>query len=116
MMIRLQSLIAGVAFVATAGPGLPADFPLAPHLAACKPIVSGPEIICDWHDVADGHAVFTFYMQALPKAGYTILPGAAETSSPTERGVIAFKKGGIQGAITIAGADVSIQVLYPQSG
>jgi hypothetical protein len=92
---------------------LPADFPLAPKLAACHPVVSGPEVICEWHDVTDGHAVYTFYMQALPKAGYTILPGAQEVSSPGELAGIGFKKGGLQGAVTIARTDVTIQVLYP---
>jgi len=112
-MTRLPSLIASIALVATVGPGLPADFPLAPNLAACKPVVVSAEVICDWHN-ADGHAVFTFYMQALPKAGYTILPGAQEITSPNEQGVIGFKKAGVKGAVTVTGGDVSIQVLYPQ--
>ena len=113
-MIRLHSLIAGIALIATAGPGLPADFPLAPGLPACRPIVTGPEVICDFHQV-DGHAVFTFYMQALPKAGYTILDGAGEQSTPKEFGAIGFKKGDVQGAITITGPDVSIQVITGQT-
>jgi hypothetical protein len=112
MMIRLHALITGVALIATAGPGLPADFPVDPNLPACKPIVTGPEVICDYHQV-DGHAVFTFYMQALPKAGYKILDGAGEQSTPKEFGAIGFSKGGVQGAITITGTDASIQVLYP---
>jgi hypothetical protein len=112
-MTRVHSLIAGIALVAIAGPGLPADFPLAPNLGACTPIVIGPEVICDYHN-ADGHAVFTFYMQALPKAGYTILPGAQEITSPNEQGAIGFKKNGVQGAVSVTGTDVSIQVLYPQ--
>ncbi len=111
-MLRLHPLFATFALVATTGPGLPADFPLAPHLAACQPIVQGPEVICDWHN-AVGHALFTFYMEALPKAGYTLLPGAQEVALPREFAAIGFKKGGIQGAITITGTDVSIQVLYP---
>jgi hypothetical protein len=113
-MIRLHPLIAGIALVLTAGPGLPADFPLAPNLPACHPVVISSEVICDWHN-QDGHAVFTFYMQALPKAGYTILPGAQEITSPREQGAIGFKKGGVQGAVSVTGTDVSIQVLYPQS-
>ncbi|HWW86885.1 MAG TPA: hypothetical protein VNZ26_24990 [Vicinamibacterales bacterium] len=52
-----------------------------------------------------GHAVFTFYIQALPKAGYTILPGAAEIPSQSEQAAIGFKKGS---------ADVTIQVLNPK--
>ena len=113
-MFRLHHLIAGIALISTGGPGLPADFPLAPNLAACQPIVQGPEVICEWHH-ADAHAVFTFYMQALPKAGYKILDGAGETSTPHELGAIGFSKGDVQGAITVTGTDVSIQVLYGQS-
>ncbi len=97
---------------ATAGPGLPADFPLAPGLSACKPQVVGGEVICDWHGV-DGHAVYTFYYEALPRAGYTLLPGALEgdVSKPSYRGVMGFKKGSAQGAVSIAGGDVTIQYL-----
>ena len=113
-MTGFSSLIAGLVLAAALGPGLPADFPLAPSLPACKPIVSGPEVICDFEKV-DGHAVFTFYMQALPKAGYTILDGSAEQSTPKELGAIGFKKGDVQGAITITGSNVSIQVLYGQA-
>ncbi len=96
---------------ATASPGLPADFPLAPGLSACKPVVSGGEIICDWHGV-DGHAVYTFYHAALPKAGYTLL-GALEgdVAKPSYRGVLGFKKGRAQGAVSIAGSNLSIQYL-----
>jgi hypothetical protein len=114
-MTRLHSLIAGIALVVTAGPGLPADFPLAPKLAACKqPQVIGPQVICYWHNVTDGHAVFTFYMQALPKAGYTVLPGAGELPSASEVGAIGFKKGNVAGAVSIDGTDVTVQVQYPQ--
>ena len=97
---------------ATAGPGLPADFPLAPGLSACKPQVVAGEVICDWHGV-DGHAVYTFYHEALPKAGYTLLPGAIEgdVSKPSYRGVMGFKKGSAQGAVSITGGDVTIQIL-----
>jgi len=102
-----------VAAATTAGPGLPADFPLMPGLARCKPIVQGPEVICQWHGI-DGHAVYTFYHDALPKAGYTLLPGAGETRSPHELGAIGFKKGDVQGAVTVAGGDVQIQVIAGQ--
>ncbi|MEP6573794.1 MAG: hypothetical protein ABJD11_13910 [Gemmatimonadota bacterium] len=95
----------------SASPGLPADFPLAPGLSACKPRVVGGEVICDWHGV-DGHAVYTFYHEALPKAGYTLL-GALEgdVSKPSYRGVMGFKKGSAQGAVSIAGSDLTIQYL-----
>lgn len=97
---------------ATAGPGLPADFPLAPGLSVCKPIVASGEIICEWHGV-DGHAVYTFYHEALPKAGYTLLPGALEgdVSKPSYRGVMGFTKGSAQGAVSITGSDLTIQYL-----
>lgn len=90
--------------------GLPADFPIAPGLSACHPIVTGPEVICDWKGV-DGHAVYMFYHDALPKAGYTLLPGAGEQTSPSEMGAIGFKKGSVSGAITVRGTSVTIQVL-----
>lgn len=94
------------------GPGLPADFPLAPGLSACKAIVSGGEIICEWHGV-DGHAIYTFYHEALPKAGYTLLPGALEgdVAKPSYRGAMGFKKGSAQGAVSIVGGTVTIQYL-----
>jgi hypothetical protein len=94
------------------GPGLPADFPLAPGLSACKPLVASGEIICEWHGV-DGHAVYTFYHEALPKAGYTLLPGALEgdVSTPSYRGAMGFKKGSAQGAVSIVGGDLTIQYL-----
>lgn len=94
----------------TAPPGLPADFPLAPGLSACKPIVVASEIICDWHGV-DGHAMYVFYHDALPKAGYTLLPGASEASQPHYLGVMGFKKGALQGAVSITGGDLTIQIL-----
>jgi hypothetical protein len=95
---------------ATAGPGLPADFPRAPGLSACKPIVEGGQIICQWHGV-DGHTIYTFYHEALPKAGYTLLPGAQEVTTPHYIGAIGFRKGSAQGAVTIAGGDLTIQYL-----
>lgn len=95
---------------ATAGPGLPADFPLASGLSACKPIVVGGQIICQWHGV-DGHTIYTFYHEALPKAGYTLLPGAQEVTTPHYMGAIGFKKGSAQGAVSIAGGDLTIQYL-----
>jgi hypothetical protein len=97
---------------ATSGPGLPSDFPLAPGLSACKPQVVSGEAICEWHGM-DGHAVYTFYHEALPKAGYTLLPGALEgdVSKPSYRGAMGFKKGSAQGAVSIVGGDVTIQYL-----
>ena len=95
---------------ATAGPGLPADFPRAPGLSACKPNVVGGEIICEWHGV-NGHAIYTFYHDALPKAGYTLLPGAQEVTTPHYIGAIGFRKGSAQGAVSIAGGDLTIQYL-----
>jgi len=95
---------------AIAGPGLPADFPLAPGLSACKPIVASGEIICIWHGV-EGHTIFVFYREALPKAGYTILPGAQEVMTPHYICAIGFRKGSAQGAVSIAGGDLTIQYL-----
>ncbi len=96
---------------ATAGPGLPADFPLAPGLSACKPQVVGGEVICDWHGV-DGHAVYTFYHEAVPRAGYTLLGALeADVSKPSYRGGMGFKKGSAQGAVSISGGELSIQYL-----
>lgn len=94
----------------TAGPGLPADFPLAPGLSACKPIVVGGETVCEWHRV-DGHAIYTFYHDALPKAGYTLLPGAMEVTTPHYQSAIGFKKGSAKGAVAIVGGDLTIQYL-----
>ena len=120
-MLALVHLIVSIALTSgpvsialTSGPGLPGDFPLAPGLQPCVPQVVGPEVICDWHHI-DGHAVYTFYSTALAKAGYTIAPGAGETTSPREFGAIGFKKGGIEGAVTVAGTDLTIQVIYGQS-
>lgn len=98
---------------ATPAPGLPADFPMAPGLSACKPIVQGPEVICEWHNV-NGHAIYTFYHDALPKAGYTLLPGAQEVLTPHYLGAIGFKKGNVQGAVSIPGTDLTIQVITGQ--
>jgi hypothetical protein len=95
---------------ATAGPGLPADFPLAPGLSACKAIVVGGEIICEWHGV-DGHAIYTFYHEALPKAGYTLLNGAMEVTTPHYQSAMGFTKGSAKGAVSITGGDLTIQYL-----
>ncbi|HEY7861461.1 MAG: hypothetical protein ACHQRL_07915 [Gemmatimonadales bacterium] len=95
---------------ATAGPGLPADFPLAPGLSACKPTVVGGEIICEWHSV-NGHAIYTFYHEALPKAGYTLVHGAQEVTTPRYQAGMGFKKGSAQGAVYIVGGDLTIQYL-----
>jgi hypothetical protein len=108
LRIVLAMLIALATTIAR--PGLPADFPLMKGLAACKPLVTGPEVTCEWHGV-NGHAVYTFYHAALPKAGYTLLPGADEILSPREFGAIGFKKGDVQGAVTVTGGDVQIQVI-----
>lgn len=104
-----------VAVAAAAGPGLPADFPLAPGLSACHPTVTGPEVICEWSGV-DGHAVYSFYHDALPKAGYTLLPGAGEQTSPREMGALGFKKGAVQGALTVRGTTATIQVITCTTG
>ena len=95
---------------ATAGPGLPSDFPIAPGLGPCKPVDAGGEIVCEWHNV-DGHAIYTFYHDALPKAGYTLLPGAQEVTTPHYMGAMGFKKGSAKGAVTIASGDLTIQYL-----
>ena len=92
------------------GPGLPADFPLAPGLSACRPVMAGGEIICEWHGV-NGHAIYAFYFAALPRAGYTLLPGAQEVTTPHYQAAMGFKKGSAQGAVTIAGGDLTIQDL-----
>ena len=84
--------------------------PLAPGLSVCKPIVSGGEIICEWHGV-DGHAIYTFYHDALPRAGYTLLPGAQEVTTPHYIGAMGFTKGSAKGAVSIAGGDLTIQYL-----
>lgn len=95
---------------ANGGPGLPADFPIAPGLSPCKPHNASGEIICEWHNV-DEHAMFTFYRDALPKAGYTLLHGAQEAPGPHYMGGMGFKKGSAKGAVTIAGGTLTIQYL-----
>lgn len=116
MKFLISRIIGGLsaAAITTAGPGLPADFPLTPKLSACKPLVMGPEVICDWHAVADPHAVYVFYHAALPKAGYTLIPGGPELTTPREFGSIGFKKGNVQGAVSVVGTDVTIQVITGQ--
>ncbi|HEY4322043.1 MAG TPA: hypothetical protein VGM77_12815 [Gemmatimonadales bacterium] len=92
-------------------PNLPADFPLAPGLKACKPNPgTGPETLCEWHNV-NGHAIYLFYKTALPKAGYTILKGANEVTTPHEMAGIGFKKGNIEGAVSVSGTDLTIQAI-----
>ncbi|HEY2898378.1 MAG TPA: hypothetical protein VGJ12_14655, partial [Gemmatimonadaceae bacterium] len=100
---------------ATGGPGLPADFPLAPGVGACHPIVIKHEVICDWHGV-DTRAVYAFYHDALPKAGYTLDGGARDTmdlSAPHEPGQLSFKKGKVTGAILVIDSDLKIEVITP---
>ncbi len=94
----------------SAGPGLPAGFPLAPGLKPCKPLSASKEVLCEWHNV-DTHAAYLFYTTALPKAGYTILKGAAEVRSPREFGAIGFTKGTLKGAVSMSGMDLTIQVI-----
>ncbi len=98
----------------TSGAGLPADFPLPPGLSACRPRIMGPEVICVWHklDQPAMHAMYTFYHDALPKAGYDLNSGSKEVMTPTDyMGAIGFKKGNIQGALMLRGGDLTIQVL-----
>ena len=97
---------------ATTVTGLPSDFPLPPGLAPCKPRVVSKEVICEWHNV-DQHAMYAFYLAALPKAGYTLLPGAQEAKTPTfYLAAMGFKKGATQGAVTInGGKDLTVQIL-----
>jgi hypothetical protein len=82
-------------------------------LKPCKPLVASGEIICDWHGVADGAAIYKFFLKALPKAGYTLLPGTLKEVPPNYHGYLGlgFKKGTAQGAVTIASGDLSIQYL-----
>ena len=97
---------------ATGVTGLPSDFPLPPGLSPCKPHIVSKEIICEWHNV-DQHAMYAFYIAALPKAGYTLLPGAQEAKTPTfYMAAMGFKKGSTTGAVTInGGKDLMVQVL-----
>lgn len=94
----------------TAGPGLPADFPLAPGLSACNPQASPGQVICEWHGV-DGPAIYAFYHEALPKAGYTLVPGASQVPTLHEIGAVGFRKGSSQGAVLIYGSDVTIHII-----
>jgi len=100
------------AAAATAGPGLPADFPLAPGLSACRPLVINHEVICDWHGV-DTRAVYDFYHDALPKAGYTLVGGKMDSSAPHEAGQLSFKKGAVTGAVLVIDSDLKIEVITP---
>jgi hypothetical protein len=94
------------------GTGLPADFPVPPGLSPCKPLMVSGQVICEWHNV-DQHAMYAFYLAALPKAGYILLPGAQEANEGTYYlAAIGFTKGKTQGALTINSAkDLTIQVL-----
>jgi hypothetical protein len=97
---------------ATGVTGLPSDFPLPPGLSPCKPVIISKEVICEWHNV-DQHAMYAFYLAALPKAGYTLLPGAQEAKTPSfYLAAMGFTKGSAQGAVTInGGKDLIVQVL-----
>lgn len=94
--------------VGTPVPGLPADFPSAPGLSACEPLVEDHYTLCMWHGV-DGHAVYTFYRQALLKAGYTILPGGGEDSKAGYIAAFHFAKGTFKGELRVIGTDLTIQ-------
>jgi hypothetical protein len=129
MKYRINCMVAGLAFPmlsvaflmcdgsafaqgATGVTGLPSDFPIPPGLSPCKPVIVSKEVICEWHNV-DQHATYAFYLAALPKAGYTLLPGAQEAKTPTfYMAAIGFTKGSSQGAVTInGGKDLIVQVL-----
>lgn len=97
---------------ATAGPGLPADFPLAPGLSACVPLVVNHEVICDWHGV-DTPAIYDFYHDALPKAGYALVGGTMDRSAPHAPGQLSFKKGNVTGAVLVVDSDLKIEVITP---
>jgi hypothetical protein len=94
------------------GAGLPADFPIPPGLSPCKPLVMGGEVICEWHNV-EQHSTYAFYLAALPKAGYTLLPGAQEINDATQYlAAIGFTKGKTKGALMINSAkDLKVQVI-----
>jgi hypothetical protein len=55
--------------------------------------------------------MFTFYKDALPKAGYTLLPGAQEAPGAHYMAGMGFKKGSAKGAVSIAGGDLTVQYL-----
>lgn len=117
LMAAEAAICSAAAFAqsATGGAGLPADFPIPPGLSPCKPLVMSKEVICEWHNV-DQHAMYAFFIAALPRAGYTVLPGAQEAKTATfYLAAIGFKKSGLQGAVTITGGkDMTIQVLSGQ--
>jgi hypothetical protein len=113
LLVTGVSIFSPSAFAqAAGGAGLPNDFPVPPGLSPCKPLVVSREVICEWHNV-DQHAMYAFFLAALPKAGYTLLPGAQEAKTPTfYMAAIGFKKGNAQGAVSINGAkDLTVQVL-----
>lgn len=97
---------------ATGGPGLPADFPLAPGLSACHPIVITHEVICEWHGV-DTPAVYDFYHDALPRAGYTLSGDKMDRSAPHQPGQLPFKKGNVSGAVLVIDSDLKIEAITP---
>jgi hypothetical protein len=111
-MLSVAFSMCNVSAFAQGVTGLPSDFPLPPGLSPCKPVIVSKEVICEWHNV-DQHAMYVFYLAALPKAGYTLLPGAQEAKTPTfYMAAIGFKKGSAQGAVTInGGKDLIVQVL-----
>lgn len=100
------------ASAARGGPGLPRDFPLAPGVSACAPLVINHEVICDWHGV-DTRAVYDFYQDALPKAGYTLSGNNMFHSAPHASGQLSFKKGDVTGAILVLDSDLKIEVITP---
>jgi hypothetical protein len=114
LLVTAVSICCALVFAqaSAGGTGLPADFPVPPGLSPCKPQVVGGEVICEWHNV-DQHATYAFYLAALPKAGYTLLPGAREANGASYYlAAIGFKKGKTQGALTINSAkDLTVQVL-----
>jgi hypothetical protein len=121
MVSALVFLMPSVAFLmchvsafaqgATGVTGLPRDFPLPPGLSPCKPVIMSNEVMCEWHNV-DQHAMYAFFLAALPRAGYTLLPGAQEANTPTlYMAAMGFTKGSAQGAVTInGGKDLIVQV------
>jgi hypothetical protein len=111
-MLSIAFLLCNVSTFAQGATTLPSDFPQPPGLSPCKPIIISKEVICEWHNV-DQHAMYVYYLAALPKAGYTLLPGAQEAKTPTYYlAAIGFQKGNAQGALTInGGKDLLVQIV-----